>query len=66
MPTVLYCLMVWWLPELDWSWGWFFVSLLFTSCSDGGGGVRRIYRYTANKELDGKDLKSEGADEARG
>jgi len=48
MGSLFYLILVFFSDKVEWSWGWFFVSLLFS------GGEKIVYKYTNNPDLDGE------------
>lgn len=51
MAVLFYCILVFFADSVTWSWGWFFVSLLFSA--DQG---RTIYKFTTDRSLEGKEV----------
>ena len=49
MGTLFYIVLVLF-SGVEWSWGWFLVSLLFS------GGERVIYKYTNDPDLDDEEV----------
>lgn len=49
MALLFYLLFVWLSDSVSFSWGWFFVALIFSSQD-----TKTIYKYTSDKSLEGE------------
>lgn len=49
MAAAFYCALVFFSQDVTFSWGWFFLALLFS-----GNEAKTVYRYTTDPALDGK------------
>lgn len=49
MGTLFYIILVIFSENVEWSWMWFLISLLFS------GGEKIVYKYTNEKSLDGEE-----------
>ena len=57
MAVIFYIILVFFSDKVEWSWWWFFISLLFSGATEG----RTIYKYiyTRDSSLDGSESEEE-------
>lgn len=61
MATIFYIILVIFSDKVEWSWWWFFISLLFSGATEG----RTVYKYvyTRNPNLEGEESEEEDLEE---
>lgn len=64
MPTIFYLVLIWF-TYLDFTWGWFLISVLFSLVS--GGRKRRdvYYQYTGDIRLDSEAVEPQHIDKSK-